>query len=206
MGLLIDYLFPPVCAGCGRVGSYLCSDCHHHLPLNSPRPLSRFESVLPVYPYQFAIRNYLHLIKFEYVTASIPYLAKLISHDLIRYFPNLVNYWQESHFVIIPVPLHHFRQNYRGFNQSALIAKHLSQNLNLSFDGHLLVKTVNTIPQSHLSRSRRHLQSALYQIDSPLTPTNIIIFDDILTTGATLSSVASTFPDTTNLWGLTVAG
>ncbi len=95
--------------------------------------------------------------------------------------------------IIIPVPLHKRKQRKRGYNQVSLFGKRLAHHLNAEFKENILTKTANTKTQTNKSRIYRWQNNqALYTItDSALLKNkNILLVDDVLTTGATLEACA----------------
>lgn len=93
--------------------------------------------------------------------------------------------------LILPVPLHRFRQIRRGFNQSAEIAKHWSKQLDIPYSNQHLKRKKHTKTQRSLKRTGRlkNLRGAFEVIDSSL-PKHIAIVDDVFTTGSTVNEVA----------------
>ena len=100
-----------------------------------------------------------------------------------------------SYDIIIPVPIHNKRRKERGYNQSALIAKEFSKNINELEYEDILIKKKNTIAQSTLNKEER-LKNAIdmYKIKENkqdiIYNKNVLIFDDIYTTGATANECA----------------
>lgn len=93
--------------------------------------------------------------------------------------------------LILPVPLHRFRQIRRGFNQSAEIAKHWSKHLDIPYSSKHLKRKNHTQTQRSLKRVGRlkNLRGAFEITDSNL-PKHIAIVDDVFTTGSTVNEVA----------------
>ena len=93
---------------------------------------------------------------------------------------------------IVPLPLHPSRRRARGYNQSEYIAKGLSAALGVPLDTKSIVRKVKTKPQSRTAvREERwsNTEDAFF-VNCPekLAGRNIILVDDVLTTGATLLS------------------
>ena len=96
--------------------------------------------------------------------------------------------------VIVPVPLHWRRLFKRKFNQSAELAQHLSSISGIRCIPDLLVRDKFTSSQDGLTRDERHEnQRGVFSVHKRRTvPKNILLIDDVMTTGATLSACAAT--------------
>ena len=74
-----------------------------------------------------------------------------------------------TNWVFVPVPLHKSRQNWRGFNQSALLAKSFSQKMGLKYQD-LLLRIRKTRPQVGLeSYQRKQNIKGAFVLSKPLT-------------------------------------
>ncbi|MBV1906203.1 MAG: ComF family protein [Pseudomonadales bacterium] len=114
----------------------------------------------------------------------------LLSHLFVRQL-ELAYTKQRLPEIILPVPLAPARLFRRGYNQSAGIARQLGQELNIPVNYHLLSRKLNTRPQTGLNRTARakNLHNA-FQVDKPIKYTCVALVDDVMTTGATLQSLA----------------
>lgn len=93
--------------------------------------------------------------------------------------------------LIVPVPLHRRRLFSRRFNQSALLAQHLSDLTDIPYDNTLMERIKATPPQVGLTRGQRHKNvTGAFQISNRalVSDKNIILIDDVLTTGATATA------------------
>lgn len=91
--------------------------------------------------------------------------------------------------VLVPVPLFASRARERGFNQSDWFARQLSQHLGLKIIH--AIRTVDTPSQRLLGRSaRRDNLGAVFQL-ALTSPVRVILVDDVVTTGATVHSLAT---------------
>lgn len=92
--------------------------------------------------------------------------------------------------MLIPVPLGKKRLKERGYNQVALVARPLAYQLGLHYEPGALVKARDTHSQVGLTISQRseNVQDA-YQADSQVVKgKNVLIMDDVATTGSTISA------------------
>ncbi len=96
--------------------------------------------------------------------------------------------------VLVPVPVHPHRRRERGYNQSEELARHWSRILSAPVEPHALRRVVDTATQTRLDavRRRENLDGVFrvgkgFRSDRP-----VVLVDDVLTTGATLSSCAAT--------------
>jgi ComF family protein len=95
--------------------------------------------------------------------------------------------------LIVPVPLHRAREKERGFNQSELLARHLTSALGLEPPVTALTRRAQAVSQTSLSRTER-----LKNIRDNFAVTGgkmvrgrtVLLIDDVLTTGATMSECA----------------
>lgn len=81
------------------------------------------------------------------------------------------------------------KKSKRGYNQTELLAKNLSKNLKIPYNYNILVKSKNNQTQSLLEKSQREKNvENVFKIKNPskIKDKNIILLDDIYTTGATV--------------------
>jgi ComF family protein len=94
---------------------------------------------------------------------------------------------------LIPVPLHKSRYRERGFNQSEILAEEISKITGLSVLKNALKRKKNTKDQTNLSpRQREENVRGAFVVTQPemINGKKIILVDDVITTGATLSECA----------------
>ncbi|MBP9818287.1 ComF family protein [Candidatus Shapirobacteria bacterium] len=156
VSLFLDFLYPHLCYGCATPGTYLCPTCQLSLiTKESFHPAkSSLDGAISIYRYTGIIRQMIEDYKFSFVFDLTPTFVDLIYQNLTKNFPHILNYWQENNFVLVPIPLHSTRQNWRGFNQSVLIGELLSPKLKLKLIPDLLVRTTTSIPQSTIKDKR----------------------------------------------------
>lgn len=99
---------------------------------------------------------------------------------------------------IVCVPLHPLRHISRGYNQAQLVATRLSRKCGARLV-HPVVRLRNTQTQTHLhSKEKRfeNLREAFGLLDGrAIAGADVVVIDDVMTTGATLRSLASTLAE-----------
>ncbi len=176
---------PPFCYWCGnpvegRVDHrYVCYHCTAAAPhFTRARCAARFEGVLP---------DLIHAFKYQ---------------DALWLAPDLVDLLQacwNTHFADWPcdgvtaVPLHPARRRARGYNQARVLAVGLARRLGRPHWDGLLHRLRATETQTHLTaRERLRNVAGAFEIGSPrrLRERRILLVDDVMTTGATVSEAA----------------
>jgi ComF family protein len=116
----------------------------------------------------------------------------------------------ESVDLIIPVPLYKSKRRSREFNQAEILAKKIAEEFNIEISVNILKRIKPTRSMSSLSFQQRfkNLNGAfLAQPQRSLEDLNILVIDDLLTTGTTLSESAKALKlcGARRVWGLTLA-
>jgi ComF family protein len=97
--------------------------------------------------------------------------------------------------MLVPVPLHPAKERMRGYNQSELIARGISNIMNRPIEKRNLIRTKYTETQTHKSAAERweNVQS-VFDVRNTLrlNGEHILLIDDVITTGATIESCALT--------------
>lgn len=204
-GHVLDALFPPSCAGCQKGGTFLCLDCvNKFIPVKQPscffcgKLTSHFEScpscrskthlsgVIPAFYYSDLVKKVIAQFKYHDLAALDEALASYMAESILRY-PEVV---ARLHG-LVPIPLHFWRKSFRGYNQAALLARKLSSLLNKPlYPGLARVKA--TLIQAKLSKEARrtNLENAFRWEREPLMGRNILLVDDVATSGETLNEAA----------------
>lgn len=199
----LDLLFPVCCLACRReAGSYLCSACRPLLKFDSPEfslTLKNIEAVFVAGNYDNPLLADL-IKKFKF--NSITEIGKILSDFLILFWqgqasllkrPETLNNSNRLNApLVIPIPLSQKRRRMRGFNQAELIAREfaLAFNYELSLD---LKKIKNTKAQARLNEKARqkNLTKAFSWTGKNLAGREIILIDDVITTGVTIDTAAA---------------
>lgn len=101
--------------------------------------------------------------------------------------------------LVVPVPLHARKLKKRGFNQSELIARGISEESGIPMNTEVLYRAINNPTQTRKSRFDRFRNvSGAFQLRNykPHSTQHILLVDDVVTTGATLESCITAFQKT----------
>jgi len=202
-----DLLFPTLCLGCSCSLSanekILCANCRIRLPetgqhreLYNQNSLNKFAGRVPVRfvtSYVFFSRHNLvqkliHQIKYKGQKEAAREIARWYGYQL-----KAESQLADQIDVIIGVPLHKSRFQQRGYNQADWIAEGLSEALNVPTAADILVRTRFRDSQTRKNRLDRweNVKTAFAVLKpEAVEGKNIMIVDDVLTTGATLEACA----------------
>ena len=98
-----------------------------------------------------------------------------------------------SQALIVPIPLSFWRKGARGFNQATLLGEALAGKLDLAFRPDLLRRVKDTPSQTSLSRPERSANvRGVFEVSGRLGGEDLLLVDDVLTTGATAREAAKT--------------
>ncbi len=179
-------LFPPRCVICGNRtnGRNICENCFKKIDFLDYPLIEHRKNV-----FFYAITNY-EGVSGELVRSLKFRKLKSVSSDIAEIFADFIQRNNIKARFLTFVPMTPKERKSRGFNQSRLIARHLSQILNLELLSSLK-KIKETKKQVGLLRRERikNVKNAFIAEKIP-TSGNVIIIDDVYTTGATAHSVA----------------
>lgn len=192
----LDFFFPSLhaCPGCGMpdtpitmetVG--LCERCFSLFPRVKDREMP--QNVWVAAHYEHAVCKLIHQLKYK----EAQYLAPVMAWQMAEGVGRGVLSEDAEEWVIVPVPLHPSRQRHRGYNQSQLLARHLTRYLKIPREDQALVRNKATTPLYRLNRQeRKHTLANSMQIHpqaiNRLHQKKILLVDDIYTTGATAAA------------------
>jgi ComF family protein len=200
-------LFPPRCLACdARVATgILCELCFDKIPHYKTFFCAHCDARLPSSkkichqnaPYILGaagpygdptLKLLIHRLKFRGVRRAAKPLADLLA----RYLADVA--LNTGEFILIPLPLSKRRQNERGFNQAEEIAWHLAKRLPLTVRSDILTRNRHTKPQTETANAAERQRNILdcFSIARPddVSRKDIIILDDVTTSGATLGDAA----------------
>lgn len=218
----IDILWPKSCHICSKImkrqlngfDKYICASCfadmkknaliscqicganldignkHTHLScLSHQQNPPVYQKLISCYLYEGATKKLIHSFKYEHKPYLVKSIMKLINERLAEYMETsfkIIDY-------LVAIPLHPARLREREFNQSELIAKEISQQLQKPLVP-ALKKIKHTKSQTTLNKTERFLNlRGAFAINDNICVKNknILLIDDVATTTATITEAAS---------------
>ncbi len=226
----LDTLFPIYCLSCGKEGNFLCTNCQKTITFlkhqtciyckkvslggqthsSCLKPFSP-EGLVSLLDYRDEVVSELIIQgKYYFVKSTFELLGQLMAQKLKKDYSNLIlgkDYTNE--FILCPIPLHSWRHRWRGFNQSEVLCKAISENLNLEVR-EFLERKKSTLTQKDLKKDQRqqNMENAFgLKTGVNIKGKNIFLVDDVTTTGFTLLEAVKALKrnGANQVWCLTAA-
>ncbi len=185
---LLELVYPNVCGFCNKIcKNELCNKCkmkiiQHQIDIVIKPENKYFKELISILKYEGIIRDKILQYKFEDKAYIYKTFAKIVLKN------KKVCGLLKKYDIIIPVPIHKKRKLQRGYNQTQLIAKEISKNIDIKLCNNVLVKNKNTIAQSKLNKNKRkqNIKGAFKALNvQNIQGKSVLLFDDIYTTGST---------------------
>lgn len=215
---LMALLMPIECLGCKAESDWICPNCRRGLNLQNEdlcfcgkpgengicakhqRELG-LDGLTTLFSYtEPAVKELISQIKYRGHIDGVNFLTRYYQKKVLALLPR-------GEWVVTAVPLSKERYQTRGFNQSELFAKKLTAPLYSYVE--LLKKKRDTRPQAKLNKSHRekNLLRTFAVIKGLELPENVILVDDVVTTGSTLREAVKVLRKAgiQRIWALTIA-
>lgn len=206
---LIGLFFPKICLSCDERlldnDQCICSNCINSLKFleeicpvcGAPKTEEKckvcqinkfqFDKARSVFMFNEVVQNMIHEFKYNEMTRVAIFFGKLSKEYIEKFQPfEHIDY-------IVPVPLHIVRKRDRGFNQAEYITREISKNMNWKHLPNLIKRKRFTETQTKLNKEQRKINVSLAFKVNPkyeIKGKNILLVDDVFTTGATANSIA----------------
>ena len=214
----MDFVYPKVCVGCGIDGTFLCNECFENLEIAGQicpvcgvvsdmgwthkdcRKKGGLDGLICIYSYQDElVKKVIDEIKFGFNQELI--------YEMLRNF----RFESGERFdMIVPLPLHFYRENWRGFNQADLIGQELEKGLGIGLEK-VLVRHKMTKQQSALSdrkeREENLKDAFVLKNGATIKGKKMLLVDDVFTSGASMKEATVTLKraGAETVWGLVLA-
>ncbi len=200
-----------LCSACGsnlpHISTSCCGICHALLNtqtntvcgqcLREPPP---FRKIHTLFSYDYPIDGMIMGIKFAQQLSTADLLGKLL-------LEKIKDWYQHTALpeCLIPVPLHTKRLRQRGYNQAIEIARPIGKALGLPMDISSIKRVKATLAQAELPEKQRAANiKGAFALQRALLAKHVVIIDDVITTGHTVSELATTLKqagaETVDVW------
>lgn len=198
---ILEQIFPTVCGMCGKLYKEpICNKCKAKIDKQIICKMqykylgNEFVKYIYLFKYEEELRKILLSYKFKEKIYLYEFFVKIILKNKKLY------QFLGKYDIIIPVPIHYKKMKYRGYNQCDLISKEIVKKTEkLQYKNDILIKIKNNLRQSSLkSEERKNNVKNVYTIKDleknklEVQNKNILLFDDIYTTGNTVSECIKT--------------
>jgi ComF family protein len=199
----LDFVYPPLCISCGRLletsREHVCPECWSAItPVT--RDLDLFLETRNKLLASGTIDELVSLFVFEKegpfqkIAHALKYSGiQGIGIELGRRIGSVASRGEIRADLIVPVPLHKRKIRERGYNQSLLIARGVSEVTGIPVKADLVHRRRWTETQTALSKEERkkNVDDAFTCENRELNGACVIVIDDVITTGATIEAVAA---------------
>ncbi|KAF0151733.1 MAG: putative amidophosphoribosyltransferase [Ignavibacteria bacterium] len=201
---LLDFFFPSFCAACkiklSCTERFVCPSCiskiqkasqeriEHEFQRKflSSQIIAGFHSAF-VFESEKELQTILHLLKYNGKFLLGKFLGEIAAAETIA----KIKLWSAD--LILPVPLHSLKKAERGYNQSDFICKGISKVLKIPYKAKIIKRTRFTLSQTTMTlEERKQNVHEAFEIKrkKDIAGKRIIIVDDVITTGATITECA----------------
>lgn len=192
---LLRFLFPALCCGCGKDvepfgGNAVCRECRSKIQLSrfAGKSVGSLQALSCAFRYEGPLRKIVHAFKYK----GKDYLGgALLDFWTLR---TKVTLAEKKFDALIPVPMALFKEWKRGYNPARVLAEELSRRHRIPLISGILARRLFSPSQTLLSGRERWKNAAqsfgLTRRCVPKKISNVLIVDDVVTTGATLHACA----------------
>lgn len=207
---ILNLIYPEKCPFCGRITARktggICQDCRERLPyIKEPRcmkcgkPLSDeseeycydckkgnhyFETGRSLWVHKMPVSKAIYGFKYH----DLRCYGKIFGTEMVKELGAFLRDTKAQ--VIVPIPLHRRRYLDRGYNQAMVLAKVIGRRTGIPVE-EILIRKKHTNPQKVLNdvERRKNIKGA-FAVKTPISYENVLLIDDIYTTGSTLDEAA----------------
>jgi len=230
--VILDWLYPKKCVGCGEMGKYFCDECLRQLVIEDGAVCPEcnrlsvggavhrgcvrkwsMEGLVSWWQFSKIVRLGIHEWKYRWLKDAEKEFQALWQKTVQwRWRSDEVSKWKiflKQKPVVVAVPLYWRRENWRGFNQAEVIAKWVSQQWGLEEVKDWLRRERAAGFQAGLSKQER--QKNVLQVfkasGGGLQVKRVLLIDDVWTTGATMRACSKVLKKAgvNKVWGMTLA-
>ena len=196
LNIILNLIYPQICSICGKINvKSICDECDMKLNKDFINKTDNYSKDISKYFFEHNyFFNYKGIIREQILTLKFQERA-YNCQTIVSFLENRQKCLEKfkKYDIILIVPVSKRRKMERGYDQSEILAKKISQLLNIKIEKNIIQKNVDTKPQSTLNKTQRKENvKKVYKVKNTeiLKNKRILIFDDIYTTGSTVNECA----------------
>jgi competence protein ComFC len=203
---MLYFLFPKECLVCFKTGSWLCDKCQKKLVTTLPncyickklsngymthqscKKTNSLQQVITLWKYNEYSKKLIHNFKYKNRVKVGEFIFSLFEEKL----KNI----ESKGTLLVPLPSHKSKTLERGFNPTEILSVLIAQRIGLEINNRLIIKKKRNVAQASLKYEQRVenvkniFEINLNEIQILKKYNQILIVDDIITTGATLDEIS----------------
>jgi len=190
---LLDWIYKKKCYFCGssKQSIKMCPECFDemdYLPIQTDREITSFGSTIKVYccgVYEKHLQKLIRGLKYHKQRDLAYFQAKF----MYEYWQKILNKGDFYH--VVPIPLYKEREKQRKYNHMALVAEEFCKLTGYEMNLDIVKRIKDTKPQYRLNKDQRmqNLSNAFKVDKDTILKSNVLLIDDICTTGSTFESI-----------------
>ena len=221
---ILDFIFPKRCLTCWRFGKYFCDHCASSIRtiganeaicpvcgrlafrgMTHPRCKTKYslDGLTSIFRYDGIIKQAVKTLKYRRVTNLAKEFVSLVPSSVF----NNVTIQQYNNCILVPIPLHPSRFRDRGFNQAEVLGRLFADRLYIPIRTDILRRMKATTAQVEMKDRKERLKNMSNVFDAAQQNGNIVLFDDVFTTGATMRAAGESLKrvGAKSVWAVTIA-
>jgi len=191
---ILNLLFPVECINCQAKNQIICESCLLKIKLHDKEIK---DDITAIFNYRDPIvKKIIWELKYHNKRYLGNTLGRILYETMQEEIADMRIFASGKPIYVIPVPLSKKRRRYRGYNQSLLIAKgfcKMSDKNIFEIKNNIVFKKIETPPQASINDKKKRLKNILGVFDIKnkelIKNRNIIIIDDVTTTGGTMKEI-----------------
>lgn len=194
--VVIDYVYPSICTGCTKKNTSFCNDCISSIKMPSTSP---YDFIYPLFSYKDTIiRKAIWDFKLEGKRRLVKPLSSLLYDSMLEILANEISINNFTKPILISIPGSKIHNKRRGYDQGKLLCSELARldnNNFFTYQENVIIRNNSSKPQTNISNKYKRIKNikGVFSISSNNTKNvsnkNIILIDDVTTTGATLKEI-----------------
>ena len=190
LNTILDIVFPVNCVSCNKNGEILCLECISTFP-KAERETENW--VYPIFDYRYPkVKKIIWQLKYSKKKKLADILGAIMYENIVLELSDLSILENFKEPLLIPIPLSYERLRERGYNQALLLCEKIEKNdKNFKIIKNVLIKIKETEHQANIKDRSKRLKNLIgtfgVKNENLIQKRNIILIDDVTTTGATLN-------------------